>query len=161
MMLAFRIPRRLASWTTPSLWKRFYIPIFGNLHNIKLDKNQVEEVVEAISEAVSSEIETELINASHTNVLLLRQVIPFWLDGKTCFQNAGVWPGWEVAPQPWNRLIRIGEQVIFIHKVNWKEIRHRFWHQGAFGGGQEMGGEWNERCQSETWFFLHENSDEA
>ena len=31
-------------------------------------------MVEAISEAVSSEIETELINASHTNVLLLRQV---------------------------------------------------------------------------------------
>ena len=41
----------------------------------KLDKNQVEEVVEAISEAVTSEIETELINASHTNVLLLRQVM--------------------------------------------------------------------------------------
>ena len=41
---------------------------------IKFDKNQVEEVVEAISEAVTSEIETELINASHTNVLLLRQV---------------------------------------------------------------------------------------
>ena len=74
MMLAFRTPRRLASWTTPSLWKRFFITIIGNLHNIKLDKNQVEEVVEAISEAVSSEIETELINASHTNVLLLRQV---------------------------------------------------------------------------------------
>jgi len=35
---------------------------------------EVEEVVEAISEAVTSEIETELINASHTNVLLLRQV---------------------------------------------------------------------------------------
>ena len=32
-------------------------------------------MVEAISEAVSSEIETELINAGHTNVLLLRQVI--------------------------------------------------------------------------------------
>ena len=31
--------------------------------------------MEAISEAVSSEIETELINAGHTNVLLLRQVI--------------------------------------------------------------------------------------
>ena len=42
---------------------------------IKFDKTQVEEVVEAISEAVTSEIETELINASHTNVLLLRQVI--------------------------------------------------------------------------------------
>ena len=40
-----------------------------------MDKNQVEEVVEAISEAVTSEIETELINASHTNVLLLRQVM--------------------------------------------------------------------------------------
>ena len=42
-------------------------------------------MVEAISEAVSSEIETELINASHTNVLLLRQVIPFWPEeDKTC-----------------------------------------------------------------------------
>ena len=47
-----------------------------DLH-IKFDKTQVEEVVEAISEAVTSEIETELINASHTNVLLLRQVIQF------------------------------------------------------------------------------------
>ena len=36
---------------------------------------KVEDVVEAISEAVTSEVETELINASHTNVLLLRQVI--------------------------------------------------------------------------------------
>ena len=39
--------------------------------------DKVEEVVEAISEAVTSEVETELINASHTNVLLLRQVIQF------------------------------------------------------------------------------------
>ena len=33
--------------------------------------------MEAISEAVTSEVETELINASHTNVLLLRQVTQF------------------------------------------------------------------------------------
>ena len=41
--------------------------------------DKVEEVVEAISEAVTSEVETELINASHTNVLLLRQVIDNFL----------------------------------------------------------------------------------
>ena len=52
-----------------------YPSILSTDLHIKFDKTQVEEVVEAISEAVTSEIETELINASHTNVLLLRQVI--------------------------------------------------------------------------------------
>ena len=87
MTLSSRTPRRLASWMTPSLWKRFHIQM-KTIHlrsmqkdmNIKIFRSQcwsaqVEEVVEAISEAVSSEIETELINAGHTNVLLLRQVI--------------------------------------------------------------------------------------
>ena len=43
--------------------------------------------MEAISEAVTSEIETELINASHTNVLLLRQVIQFSQKAKGNAEN--------------------------------------------------------------------------
>ena len=36
--------------------------------------DEVEEVIEAVSESVSSEVETELINSAHTNVLLLKQL---------------------------------------------------------------------------------------
>jgi len=35
---------------------------------------EVEEVIEAVREAVTNEIETELINSAHTNVLLLQQL---------------------------------------------------------------------------------------
>merc|ERR1711953_1131364 len=36
--------------------------------------DEVEEVIEAVSGSVSSEVETELINTAHTNILLLRQL---------------------------------------------------------------------------------------
>ena len=36
--------------------------------------DEVEEVIEAVNEAVTNEIETELINSAHTNVLLLQQL---------------------------------------------------------------------------------------
>ena len=35
---------------------------------------EVEEIVEAVKEAVVSEVETELINTTHTNILLLKQL---------------------------------------------------------------------------------------
>ena len=34
----------------------------------------MEEIIEAVKEAVSSEVETELLNTSHTNILLLKQL---------------------------------------------------------------------------------------
>ena len=36
--------------------------------------DEVEEIIEAVKEAVISEVETELINSAHTNVLLLKQL---------------------------------------------------------------------------------------
>ena len=36
--------------------------------------DEVEEIIEAVKEAVSSEVETELLNTSHTNILLLKQL---------------------------------------------------------------------------------------
>ena len=35
---------------------------------------EVEEIVEAVGEAVTSEIEAELLNTAHTNLLLLQQL---------------------------------------------------------------------------------------
>ena len=35
---------------------------------------EVEEIIEAVKEAVLSEVETELINTTHTNILLLKQL---------------------------------------------------------------------------------------
>ena len=36
--------------------------------------DEVEEIIEAVNEAVTSEVETELINTTHTNILLLKQL---------------------------------------------------------------------------------------
>jgi len=36
--------------------------------------DEVDEVIEAVTESVASEVETELINTAHTNILLLRQL---------------------------------------------------------------------------------------
>ena len=36
--------------------------------------DEVDEVIEAVTESVTSEVETELINSAHTNILLLRQL---------------------------------------------------------------------------------------
>ena len=36
--------------------------------------DEVEEIIEAVKEAVSSEVGTELLNTSHTNILLLKQL---------------------------------------------------------------------------------------
>lgn len=35
---------------------------------------EVEEIIEAVHESVTSEVETELINSAHTNILLLKQL---------------------------------------------------------------------------------------
>ena len=36
--------------------------------------DEVDEVIEAVTESVTSEVENELINSGHTNILLLRQL---------------------------------------------------------------------------------------
>ena len=35
---------------------------------------EVEEIIEAVNESVTSEVENELINSAHTNILLLKQL---------------------------------------------------------------------------------------
>ena len=35
---------------------------------------EVEEIVEAVEEAAASEVESELLNSAHTNILLLKQL---------------------------------------------------------------------------------------
>ena len=35
---------------------------------------EVEEIVEAVEEAAASEVEAELLNSAHTNILLLKQL---------------------------------------------------------------------------------------
>ena len=34
----------------------------------------MEEIIEAVSESVTSEVESELLNTTHTNILLLKQL---------------------------------------------------------------------------------------